>query len=292
MTPREYIVEAIGLIELHAHFQPNVEDWAVRKAEAIQAADQASSIPETYGLVKSLIAALGDRHSFFLTEEQMSAEAGAPLEELPAGERSGRWAYMALPRCDGSADDTDTDAYAAAAHRVLRDLRDADGWIVDLRYNTGGNVWAMIAAIGPLVRDGIQFYGTQRTGPGEAAEYRDGASWCNGDAIVTVSEPAPQIPDSRPMAVLTSGRTMSAGELALVGLIQRPRVRVFGQATFGVPTWNSVFQLSDSALLVLTTGVTRNRRGDVYDSPIAPDVACDNPREQAEAWLSTVRTRS
>ena len=60
-----------------------------------------------------------------------------------------------LPRC--SAKDNDgLLLYAADVRRILTDLsaQNPKGWIVDLRGNTGGNMWPMLTGIGPILGDG------------------------------------------------------------------------------------------------------------------------------------------
>ena len=63
--------------------------------------------------------------------------------------------YVVLPRC--SAKDNDgLLLYAADIRRILTDIaaQNPKGWIVDLRGNTGGNMWPMLTGIGPILGDG------------------------------------------------------------------------------------------------------------------------------------------
>lgn len=59
-----------------------------------------------------------------------------------------------LPSCPG--DLRSVRAYAAAGGRALRQHESADGWVVDLRGNSGGSMWPMLAVALPLLGgDGV-----------------------------------------------------------------------------------------------------------------------------------------
>ena len=62
----------------------------------------------------------------------------------------------------------DIDDYAAKVQNVIAELalKNPRGWIVDLRGNGGGNMWAMLAGVGPILGEGepgasLQEDGTQ-----------------------------------------------------------------------------------------------------------------------------------
>ena len=75
--------------------------------------------------------------------------------------------------------------------------------------------------------------------------------------------------------------------MTAVALIGRPGVRTFGTDSAGFTTGNGTFQLSDGALLVITSVFIRDRTGKSYDGVIVPDVVT-GPDAQGEAvrWLS------
>jgi C-terminal processing protease CtpA/Prc len=55
-----------------------------------------------------------------------------------------------------SPDKNEVDAYATKVQSVIADLvsKKPCGWIVDLRGNGGGNIWAMLAGVGPILGEG------------------------------------------------------------------------------------------------------------------------------------------
>ena len=66
-----------------------------------------------------------------------------------------RIAYINLPGFVAS-DNEEIKAFASTIDGIILDLgkQRPCGWIVDLRSNTGGNMWPMLAGIGPVLGEG------------------------------------------------------------------------------------------------------------------------------------------
>ena len=83
---------------------------------------------------------------------------------------------------------------AAFANGIQQAIMSADrddliGWIVDVRGNLGGNMWPMVAGVGPVLGEGVIGYFIDPTGVENVWEYRDGASWDSGVAQQRVDAP-------------------------------------------------------------------------------------------------------
>jgi carboxyl-terminal processing protease len=186
---------------------------------------------------------------------------------LPAG-----MGYLALPEHLGAGEVRGGGRYADAGQAAIRsaDTPPACGWIVDLRRNGGGNLWPMLAAVGPLLGEGDA---GAFVGPATRARwgYRRGAAEMGGRSMAGVAEAYALQRANVPVAVLTSRLTASSGEAVAIAFRGRPRSRSFGEATQGVPTANVVRRLSDGAMLVLTTAVDADRTGHIYRDRIVPD---------------------
>ncbi len=178
------------------------------------------------------------------------------------------------------------DAIAAA------DRDDLLGWIVDLRSNGGGNMWPMIAGLGPILGDGPLGYFIGPTGTETLWEYRDGVSRSGGTAITTVSAPY-VLKRQRPrVAVLSDVGIASSGEATLIAFRQRADTRSFGQPTCGLSTANSTFPLSDGATFTITTSVMADRAKTRFGDSIPPDeIISDSTQaiQRAVQWLQTGR---
>ena len=158
------------------------------------------------------------------------------------------------------------------------------GWIVDLRNNTGGNMWPMLAGVGPVLGEGVAGWFVDPDGVEQAWGYSNGQAQLAGSTIIS-AERAYHLKHPLPLvAVLTNRYTASSGEAITVAFRGRPSTRSFGQPTAGVPTANQEYTLSDGAALWITVALDADRTGQTYDSSISPDQAVPSlPRLQLRA---------
>ena len=174
------------------------------------------------------------------------------------------------------------DAIAAA------DRDDLIGWIVDLRGNGGGNMWPMIAGVGPILGEGVLGHFIDPTGAETPWEYRDGASF---SAASPHARDAPyRLRAERPrVAVLSDDGIASSGEATLIAFRLRPDTRSFGDATCGLSTANATYPLSDGATLTLTTSVMADRAKNRFGDPIPDEAFTDQSQaiQRAITWLQT-----
>jgi C-terminal processing protease CtpA/Prc len=155
--------------------------------------------------------------------------------------------------------------YAAHAHEgIAATAASAScGWVVDLRDDTGGNMWPMLAGLKP-------FLGNAPLGR-LASPDRLGDLWHAGDAVDIEPPTALALLESAWVAVVTGPRTASSGEMVTVAFRGRARTRSFGAPTAGLSTGNGTFPLPDGSLIFLTTSVAVDRDGHRYGGPIVPD---------------------
>ena len=195
---------------------------------------------------------------------------------LPNRVLPGRIAYLEVPGIVG--DPSAQTAYATQLQQTIRD-EDGDtrcGWVVDLRRNRGGYIYAMLAGLGPLAGDGSLGGQLAADGKVTAWVYAAGTLRVGDQPTVSVANPYVLLHTDVPVAVLTSGLTASAGEASVIAFAQRPNTRRFGEATLGLTTFNIQRNMPDAAVLVVTNAVDVDRAGKAYDGPIPPDVAITN----------------
>ncbi|HSC26461.1 MAG TPA: S41 family peptidase, partial [Vicinamibacterales bacterium] len=168
-------------------------------------------------------------------------------------------------------------AFADTLQEMLQRLAAAQpcGWIVDLRGNGGGNMWPMLAGVGPLLGE-TEDAGRFRSLDGDVRWYygRGAAGTIAGDgareeAARISGTPLPALRGA--VAVLTDRGTASSGEALAIAFRGRSDTRSFGEATYGVPTANQGFRLSDGANIVLTVAIEVDRTGQEFDREIVPD---------------------
>ncbi|WP_327178752.1 S41 family peptidase [Streptomyces sp. NBC_01335] len=287
---RAYLTSALDLMEKHSLMKAEV-DWPKVRRDAFAHAAKARTPAETYGPIRQALRDLGDRHSTFLDPQDVARtqDASADGLMLPEGRRlPGGIGYLMLPPV---ASDEVAAPYIRAARSTVTGIDDegACGWVVDLRGESGGDMWPPLAAVGPILGDGEAGAAVYADGRKEAWAVQDGTPSTYLDtwgAATPLARPMP------PVAVLTSRRTASAGEAVVISFLGRPGTRTFGQATTGVPTANSAYRLSDGAMVVVTVAREADRTGLVHDGPLTPDVEIPETRgpdkalKAATAWLS------
>ncbi len=180
-------------------------------------------------------------------------------------------AYLDVPGIVGDA--AAQRAFATQVQTIIRELDTGArcGWIVDLRRNRGGYIYALLAGLGPLLGDGL--VGGSRDSRGEVTTwtYRAGALFAGSEPTVSVDAPYVLRRPGAPVAVLTSGLTASAGEASVISFRALPNARSFGEPTIGLTTFNVRKTLADGAFLDITAAVDVDRAGTPYEGPVAPD---------------------
>src|SRR3984957_5340956 len=300
-----FLDNAIDIMRQHALHAEGV-DWVALRAEAFKRAGGAFNPIDTYPAIYWALVQLNDPGSHLRLppglypdqialmqqaekEAAATAPAGARVEtpvptpfvsrRLPEGHivtaQGKKFGYVVLPRC--SAKDNDgLLLYAADVRRILADLetQNPGGWIVDLRGNTGGNMWPMLTGIGPILGDGA--VGSFVAAGGNVTWfYKDGETGTRNPAgLETVSltlQEGPVMSASAPVAVLVDGSTASSAEAIAIAFHGRAATRFFGTKTAGKSTAVQPFKLDDGAELYLTTAIDADRSGKSYPDGFTPD---------------------
>jgi C-terminal processing protease CtpA/Prc len=252
-------------------------DWPAFRNEVFREAGASQTIAELNRAIRLAITMLRDGHSsyrsatgttIFVARRSCAAAPPVPLT-TPSNIATVRVTSFGGAGAAATAFANQIQEAIAAADRD-----DLIGWIVDLRSNGGGNMWPMIAGVGPLLGGNPVGWFVRPTGTREPWAYEGGASlYNNGPPLARISGTGyvPRDP-AAPVAVLTGSRTMSAGEAVAVAFRGRPNTRSFGAPTGGMSTANESFELGDGGRLVITTSVYADRTGRRYGKAIAPDV--------------------
>jgi hypothetical protein len=203
----QYYELAISTIRTNALFAARV-DWDAVRAEGMKIIAGAQTPAETYVAVQLAVAALRDRHSSFsyapvFSSPQSATGASVPIwqpEGLALTERIG---YVWVPGASAG-----PDSYATTLHNRIGEIGALSpcGRVVDLRSNTGGNMWPMLAGLGPLLGEGeLGFF----IGPGRPTmlwSYRQGQSFTGEIAWSRTTGPVHTLERLPPVAVLTTVR--------------------------------------------------------------------------------------
>lgn len=287
-----YLNEIVGLMQANS-INRNQINWTDFRAQVFARVQGAQTIADTYPAISLALGLLNDQHSFYTTAEGMgignpsSRRCAAASVSRPA--LPGDIGYVRVTAFSG----TDAAAVRTFADSVQDQIRLADrsnlaGWIVDLRGNGGGNMWPMLAGVGPVLGDGIAGYFIPPSGFPSPWAYANGASTNNGFAQAMVSSVYVLARTSPRVAVLTDNLVASSGEAVAISFRARPNARSFGTATCGLSTANQSYRLSDGAMLYLTTAVMADRTRLSYGDSITPDEVMQGDAavvERAIEWL-------
>lgn len=268
-------------------------DWQAFRNEVFSTAGAAQTIAELQPAIRVAITQLRDGHSSYRSAS--GATIFVPLRSCAAAPP----VTLTTPSNIGSVRVTSFGGSGEAATAFARQIQDAIaaadrddliGWIVDLRSNGGGNMWPMLAGVGPLLGDGPLGYFINPLGAETPWEYRDGSSFSGGFAVTTVTPPYRLRRPQPRVAVLSNIGIASSGEATLIAFRLRPNTRSFGEATCGLSTANATYPLSDGATLTLTTSVMADRARNRFGDRVPPDEAFSDQAQaiqRAITWLQT-----
>lgn len=302
----KYLADALRVIQRRALYSASV-DWDAVHAAARETAARTRSYAGTHRWLSRVLKQAGGQHSHMAlsyrlpgaTERTAAAAAGtAPADgsgapSLPEGRLIEGAAYLSLPHLSRrSGGPLLARRYAIAGSRLVGRLAVTQprGWIVDLRQNTGGNMWPMIAAVAGLLDRGVLGHFLLPDGQRQAWSLNRRHISLGRKPIARVHG-RPRRRDQAPLAVLISDRTASAGEAALVALQAQSPTRTFGTATAGMTTGNITHVLPDGTRLMISACHYANSAGQLISGPIQPDEPADpsndgNALTQALAWIT------
>jgi len=286
-----YLGAALDIMEVNSLRRFQI-DWVPFRAEAVADAAGATNSLDTYPAIEAALERLGDNHSFFRRAVVFGATGPAPTTASSFGPGSGSVApqaapatvdpsatlvadgvgYVDVPEFQGGGESGND--LASEYHRLIEGV-DTLGticrWVVDLRGNRGGNMWPMVAGLGPILGEGAIGAFLYPDAVSTPWFYEAGIAGVEGVPFVITDEPYTLTSPFPFVAVLTDTLTASSGEAVAVAFRGREGARSFGEPTWGVSTANAAFPLADGAIIFLTVATLADRLGTVYGLKLEPD---------------------
>lgn len=297
-TPEAYVERALDILQQY-HMNRQDIDWdAVRRATKVLSA-HAGTTGETHAALRAAVVAMGDNHGYlFIPQPRQQARApsgeggNAAAPAMPEGEPlDGDIGYLMLPPLMTVGGNEDVgEQYRERLVGILQNLDSSAkcGWVVDLRQNGGGNMWPMLNGLDPLLGPGPfgYFVGVE----GRAAWVRGETEISSGTGSeIDTGEPQYALANGdAPVAILFGPRTSSTGEMVAIALTGREHSRSFGAKSANYTTAVRPFELSDGAILGVTSSKVAYRDGTMIEGALVPEVAVDGDAlEPALAWLGS-----
>lgn len=242
--------------------------------------------------IRFVLEALGDRHSSYIPptgetpdtvknstqkSEKLLSETRTPVAGIPV---------IRILAWSG------TSQQAMVAARSLREQLNSAlsvprcGIILDFSNNRGGNMWPTLVGLSPLLTEGL--LGSFKSAQGETRliENRQHNIFYRGESHNLNSAIAEQPKYSaRRIAIIVGPFSASSGEIVPILLQGQQNVRVFGQPTAGMATANTSFALPNSGRVNITTALTVDRHGKIFETRLVPDEETLRPLETAANWV-------
>lgn len=286
-----YLNEVMDIMEENS-INKYLIDWVDFRKKVFLKVGGAQTIKDTYPGITEALILLGDNHSFFKKPDGsilFTDFLRCYAEDVTTPILPENIGYVRINSFTGSSDSEEAISFAIQIQDQIRsnDHSDIIGWIVDLRGNRGGNMWPMLAGIGPILGEGTAGYFIDPDGNETAWGFVDGSSVISGYPVTQLDDSYELIIPNPKVAVLLDEGVISSGEVIAISFIGRINTKSFGTATCGRSTGNSGFTLSDNSQLYLTTIHLADRNKTTYGNPINPDLISNTSTiiQDALEWL-------
>jgi carboxyl-terminal processing protease len=288
---KRYINEALDIIEKHS-VKKNEINWSNYRSNVLKLGKNDRSKQDAQETIRRALIMLNDRHSYLLPKQTLIktySDSTIGLNRPIVSNFENGIGYIKIPQFIGN--DKLRKAYSLNLTNTVKELdkNELKGWIIDLRDNTGGDMWPMVLGIVPILGDGIAGYFFNSENKFIKWGYSDGKGF-TGDYINIQADSVYELKNTdKKIAILINENTKSSGEAIALAFKGLPKTRFFGNNTCGLSSANSQFLLSDSAMIVLTVGIFADRNKKVYGKPIIPDeiVKDIDPKEVATKWINS-----
>lgn len=236
---------------------------------------------EVFSEFQKIFDQMQDNHSFFWYNNQKYASNYGQLDEssirkplmdaFENGEATTvaktihNIGYIRIPQDNSSDDFMDMQQSAQKLHDAICEIYDEDikGWIIDLRLNTGGNMYPMIGGLIPFLGEGTFASKIDRNDHKENWNIQ-GKSVFEGQKEITKLKTLclPDLTASK-VAILTSQLTGSSGEITALAFLNRPNTVFIGERSAGYMTSNELFRLPFETFLLLANANETDKEGNL-----------------------------
>ncbi|WP_294346943.1 S41 family peptidase [uncultured Sphingobacterium sp.] len=185
-------------------------------------------------------------------------------------------AYLRIPgNNDFAFKKVDSIANDITAHINNVSTTKIKAWIIDLRTNTGGNMYPIFLGLQEFIGHENIVFGGFRNAQGLSSgqwEIRDGHMRIDGIELLKHVQLKKPLKKDIPLVILTSCYTASAGEMTAISLIGRKNTYIVGEPTAGYTTAVQGFTINKDAGINLSTDYVVDRNLKIYTGNILPDV--------------------
>ncbi|MBL0169715.1 MAG: hypothetical protein IPP90_03145 [Gemmatimonadaceae bacterium] len=282
-------VDRVLALVRERHVLRDSTDWTAVERGVRAAVGRARSRADSIDALLQLFVSLDDVHSALIVSGRsyshyhaMDGARGDSLRQLMGRAQSvaspqytqmlSNVAYVRLHHVAPTG--ADAAPVAAAIRSALCTLvaQRPRGVILDLRLNTGGNMYPMLGGLGPLLGDGPIGGEVDATGRMVRSWTIVGGNFEQAGAARTGLRQDCPAAATLPVVVLIGPLTISSGEAVAAAFRGRPRTALLGESPEpGYSTANGWFPIDADVTLNLSTEFLVDRRGVVVRRTVAPD---------------------
>lgn len=277
------------------YLHKNSVDWKSVEAETTQNLTQYHNFKKSLSEIKPLFDKINANHCSLFYQNTKYSGTGKVIPK-DAVSKDWRKKYAAKPTFETTMLN-DKYAYILMPEMIFMDTRakniskiaqpmydqiaalktkySPEGWIIDLRFNPGGNSMPMLLALYDLLGDN-DIWGTLDLNKKQKTliklnkgKYLDGST--SGPSI----NPNGELLDEAKVAVITGIYTASSGEVVALAFKERPHTIFIGEKSYGATTTNIQVDLPFNTTMALTIGYDSDRNG-VFHEQIVPDIVVSN----------------
>lgn len=284
-SPQKY--SEMALDHLEQGYYATGPEWEAAREDLARAGAEADDYADLHDEIAAATAVAGGKHSRFLTPEETEQYESSSTDEFeaPTVTTENGITTITVPKLGSVSEELQQQYAQTAADGIAAATPGTCGWVIDLRGNTGGNMYPMLSGLAAMLPNGDAFSFATRDGTSSSVTVQDDGVGM-GDTITSVGD-QPKITGA-PIAVLQDELTASSGEAVATAFRGLDQARSFGTPSAGYTSGNVMPRLYDGATIVLTGSVYVDRDGVSLDEePIEPDqsVEAADADDAAAQWL-------
>jgi len=139
------------------------------------------------------------------------------------------------------------------------------GWIIDLRFNNGGNMWPMLISLRPFLNQGtLGFFVSDEEDVEWSLKDKNimHGKYSMNRRFIEQDYSFENIEKDLPIAVLIGKGTSSSGEAVAIALQSLKNMKYFGDSTSGFSTANRTVKIVKDEYLIITASTMANFKGE------------------------------
>ncbi|TVZ56893.1 peptidase S41-like protein [Lutibacter sp. Hel_I_33_5] len=288
---KKYVEEAIEIIENNSIRKDSI-NWNSFKSNLLEEIKKEDDLTELHALISKALYGLGDNHSFLLTKDVQAKifNDRNPIPRVYSDTISDKIGYIKIPQFLGN--DRQVNQFANDIQDEIKwlDSYDLNNYIIDLRGNTGGNMFPMYLGLAPILGTDVSGFFKMTNDKLLPWSYKSNSVFVGDEKMLEIEDSYSLKSDIHKIAVLIDGETGSSGEAIAIAFKGMKNTKFFGQSTYGISTGNDVFVLSDGTKMVLTTSIFVDRNKKIYGGKVEPDAITYQPKKEAIEWLLNTNT--